>query len=711
MKNLKKALGIGNRASHRKQSGVATILVILMIGVGLVAVSVGTMHTMRNTQERQLVAHAQVNAQAGAWAAVEAVRQVLGTLTQAQLTALNNNVTWNISGVDGFTQSALIMDVAAPPANEKAFKVKAQVTAVATAGQSSSTVEVVYAVTPGAAPQDFTLNGILDFYNDLNVGGGINLVVPGGANFNVDGDFTATSVGISGNSLGKIRVTGDVVLGSAVDASEVHGRNITLQGAASVKVAKAFGIPADEGGTKPPANPTDAQKKAATCCGNISMTGGTKAEALYANGDITLGGSGVPIVEARGGVSATGGGASHGTIKARKNIDITQGSAATSLDSLANIGLAGDFSVPVVNAKNNIVCNANGWKAYPSLRAGGTITGCNTNNVANNHALLVPAPEYSPMQKIDPVTLIQPMVDAWALESAANYAFSYDGTHLMVRIRSVNGITDGNYYVKAKTANNPREYICSTLSGGYCADGTITLCNSFSPNNGCFTASKSQGVTTLNINGKSLPPGVVWVKGHLTLANGVYYNTFIATGNIETQGSTVSYALNYAAAYRTVPTNTNEARKNAVCKNEFTEVVTEFASLYPTNYCSTTRVYTPNALGNIGLLSGGYDPSDAANTPTKTKYFGGKIKLGASNIISGSIVAGDLLETGGQTTIYGYISAAGLKLSDSDNILGGSTTVDVTNLPEGYDPTKIPDMSGGAAGVTAESKVLWSRYL
>jgi hypothetical protein len=37
--------------------------------------------------------------------------------------------------------------------------------------------------------------------------------------------------------------------------------------------------------------------------------------------------------------------------------------------------------------------------------------------------------------------------------------------------------------------------------------------------------------------------------------------------------------------------------------------------------------------------------------------------------------------------------------------------VDVTNLPEGYKPNEIPDMSGGAAGVLAEARVLWSRYL
>lgn len=697
----------------RRQSGAATILVILMIGVGLVTVSLGTLHSIRSTQERQLAAHAQVNAQSGAWAAVEVVRQYLGTLTAEQIAGLGKNQPWTISGTEGLTQAAVITDVIAPAASTTAYRVNAQVTATAVAAQSSSVIEVVYEVTPGKAPENFTLNGILDFYNDLNVGGGITLNVPGGANFNVDGDFTATSVGISGNSLGKVRVTGDIVLGSAVDASEIQGRNITLQGSAAVKVAKAFGTPLSEGGTKPPSGATDAQKKAATCCGNISMSGGTKAEALYANGDITLAASGVPIVEARGSVNVSGGGANHGSIKAGKNIDVTAGTSAASLAALGNIGLSGDFSVPSVNAKGNIVCNANGWKNYPSLNAGGTITGCNTGTPANNHAALSPAPGFPLMEKLSPVTLVQPRVDAWTLQAAANYAFDFDGTNLKVTIKNINGITNDTYYVKARNSGNPREYICKVLDGGYCAGSTITLCHGFSENNSCFEATQTAGVTSLKINGKSFPPGVVWVKGNLVLANGHYYNTFVATGSIITQGATVSYALNYAAAYRIDPTNTAESKKNAICKNEFESgyKTASFDGLYPTNYCAADGKYTGNALGNIGMLAGGFDPTDPANATTKSKYSGGLIKLDASNTIYGSIVAGDLLETGGSTVVYGYISAAGLKLSDADNKLGGSTKVDVTNLPEGYKPDEIPDMSGGGAGVTAESKVLWSRYL
>lgn len=691
--------------SLRKQRGVATILVILMIGVGLVSVSLGTLHTVRSTQERQLVAHAQVNAQAGVWAAVDVVRQYLQTLSAIQLGGLDINQPWSITGTEGLTQSVTIVNVAAPTAPSITYRITAHVKATAVAAQSSSVVEVVYEVTPGSAPQQFELNGVLDFYNDLNVGGDITLNVPGGANFNVDGDFTAKSASINGIGLGRLAVTGDVELGSAVDAAEIWGRNIILKGSASVKEAYAFGTPVAEGGTVAGGG---ISAKAATCCGNVSMDGAAAALGVHANGDVTLNGKGVPVVESRGTVNVTSGGVTHGTITARQNIVVTGGNGATSLHAGGNISLSGSFISSDINAIGNITCGNAWWPAYPSLRAGGTIMSCNNGSSGNNHPNLSPPPLVPVMPKLPAVTLSRPVVDAWPLRSAANYAFEFNGTHLTVAVSNVNGITDGVYYVKG-TSNNPREYLCKAVASGFCSEPVVQLCNGYSANNGCFSTVTEDGVTTLTIAGKSMPPGVVWFNGNLMLSNGIYYNTFVATGNIATGGSFVSYALNYAAAYKASPSDTN--RKNAVCKNEFDESVksNDFATLYPTNYCGSDGKYTPNALGNIGLLAGGYDPT--VNPDAKLIYSGGFIELGASNSIYGTVVAGNLLKTGGNTKVYGYISAAGLQVSDADNNLGGSTMVDVTDLPEGYKPNEIPDMSGGAAGVLAEARVLWSRYL
>lgn len=700
---LKRVSRRWSAVSMHRQRGVATILVILMIGVGLVSVSLGTLHTVRSTQERQLVAHAQVNAQAGVWAAVDVVRQYLQTLSAIQLGGLDLNQPWAITGTEGLTQSVTIVGITPPLAPAITYRITAHVKATAVAAQSSSVVEVVYEVTPGSAPQQFELNGVLDFYNDLNVGGNITLNVPGGANFNVDGDFTAQSASVSGIGLGRLAVTGDVELGSAVDAAEIWGRNITLKGSAAVKQAYAFGTPIDEGGTVAGGSIT---AKAATCCGNFTMSGGTSAEGVHANGNVDMKGNGVPLVEARGNVDVTNT-VPAGVVKARKNLTARGWDNTTSYEAGGDIFLVGGSVAAQISATGSITCS-NSWQSYPSLRAGGAISNCNPGAPSKNHPNLNPAPIFVPMPKLPPVTLSRPVVDAWPLRSAANYAFELSGGHLTVVVSNVNGIANGTYYVKG-TSNNPREYLCKGVVGGFCSEPVVQLCNGYSANNGCFSTATTNGVTTLTIAGKSMPPGVIWFNGNLMLSNGIYYNTFVATGNIATGGSFVSYALNYAAAYKASPSDT--IRKNAVCKNEFDASVksNDFASLYPTNYCGSDGKYTPNALGNVGLLAGGYNP--AVNPDANLIYSGGFIELGASNSIYGTVVAGNLLKTGGSTKVYGYISAAGLQVSDADNNLGGSTTVDVTNLPEGYKPNEIPDMSGGAAGVLAEARVLWSRYL
>ena len=700
---IKRRARLISAARAHGQRGVATILVILMVGVGLVTVSLGTLHTVRSAQERQLAAHAQINSQAGVWAAVDVVRQYLETLSAPQLTTLDLNQPWTITGTEGLAQSVTIKQVAAPVAPSVTYRITAQVQATATAAKSSSVLEVVYEVTPGTAPDSFELNGILDFYNDLNVGGGIVLNVPGGANFNVDGDFKAESASISGIGVGRLSVTGDIVLGSAVDAKEVWGRNITLNGSASVNDAYAFGTPVDEGGTVAGGGIT---AKAATCCGNFTMSGGTSAVGVHANGNVEAKGNGVPLIEARGNVDVTNT-VLNGVIKARKNLTARGWDKTTSYEAGGDIFLVGGSVAAGVTATGSIICS-NSWQTYPSLRAGSAITNCNPGTPANNHPNLKPAPVVVEMAKLPPVQLSRPTVNAWPLRASANYAFEYLGGHLMVTVKNVNGIVDDTYYVKGKS-NNPREYLCKAVVNNQCSQPVVPFCNGYSANNACFSVATTGGVSTLTIAGKSMPPGVVWFNGSLHLSNGIYYNTFLATHNISTGGSFVSYALNYAAAYKTNPSDS--LRKNAVCKNEFDSSVltTEFATLYPTNYCDSAGVYTPNALGNIGMLAGGYDP--ATNPTSNSVYSGGYINLGASNSIFGTVVAGNLLNTGGSTKIYGYISAAGLQMSDADNNLGGSTMVDVTNLPDGYTPNEIPDMSGGTPGVTAEAKVLWTRYL
>ncbi len=775
MKTIKAALGIGvRRAGQRKQTGVATILVILMVGVGLVAVSVGTMHTMRNSQERQLVAHSQVNAQAGAWAAVEAVRKLLGTLTAEQLAGLVKNNEWTISGtgVEGLTQMAVVTDITPPASSsEKDYKIKAQISSVATAGQSSSTIEVVYEVRPGATPTPFELTGVLDFYNDLEMSGEMNLKSPdAGLSFNVDGDFNATSLSITGSGLKKMAVTGNITVGSNIKVEELWAKNVTIVGGASATKVFAFGDP----------DATDD-----TCCGNVRMTGGTGVTQINANGSVDSGGGGVDEINARRNISITRGGSNHKRLTAGGTVTNTSGGNITEfIKSIGNVTLSGvtmtgspgvlskgnvtnsgSATVSKITALGTVTVNANGtvdniksgsnifltnvgtktveavgdvictlgYTEYLNIKAGGMIKDCKPSSVttiypgwSSGGKVDTPVVDITIPEKVPPITLDQPKVNAWLLRSEANYALEINADGLpQVTVKSVKGVADGAYFLRAvQGSGTSREFLCKTLTSDktLCAaksdsNPVHAFCYGESDKNSCISFTVADGTSIdakgekirdkFTIGGKTLVPGVVWIKGDVVLNNGTYYNTIIATGNVSTSGAVVSYALNYAAAYEKLSSGSS---KNAVCKLDYanTAAAKAFEGQYPTNYCVGDK-YTSSPVGNIGILAGGYNTADAS---AGSLYSGGYINLAASNAIYGTVVSGNILETGGSTHVYGYISAAGLKQNeDEKNKLTQSTTVDLTNLPEGYDPTKIPDMSGGSSGTTAKSEVLWSRYL
>lgn len=722
MKSLKAALGIGvYRKVHSRQKGVATILVILMIGVGVIAVSAGTLHTLRNTQERQLVAQSQVNAQAGAWAAVEVVRKLLGTLDKQQLATLDANTTWGITGTEGLTQSALIKTITPPVGTAAEFKITAEVSAIAAAGQSSSTIEVVYSVTPAGTPGIYNLAGALDFYNDLVASGGIILDAPSrGLDFNVDGDFNATSLSITGTGLRNVSVTGSVTMDSDVHAELLRARNVTINGGATARVIEAFGKPVGDPGS---VGTETSKAKGDTCCGTVRLNSWGASWAKDANGASLK-----PDVRANGLVYSAGAGASK--IAARRSVSLTSGGAVHGdITTLVDLTVTGNGNgIGVIHAGRNVTINAT---PTASISAVGTVTcsGAVAHNISAGqidpacikgvHSIgAATAPQ---VNELPPVTLTQPKVDAYTLKGAANYAIEFVGNKVQVTVKNVNGLQDGIYYI-GSYGSYVREYLCTHLEANsankcdaskhamasakpFCVNSTVAA----PEHDKCFSFDST--TKTMSLSGSfpnmAIPTGVIWIDGSFNLATGPFFNTFIATKNITTSGQLATYAINYAAAYdnKTPPSN-------AVCKNQYgTATYTAFNGLYPTNFCSSSGVFTPSPIGNLGLLAGGYDPVDNPNG-AKSVYSGGVITLAAGNEVFGTVAAGNLLKTSGNTTIHGFISAAGLQQAPNvTNNLGGRTEVNLNNLPNTYTPGEIPDMSGGGAGVTAQSIVLWSRYL
>jgi hypothetical protein len=670
-------------ASRFVQRGAATILVLSMIGVGLVAVSLGTLHTVRGTQERQLAAHAQVNAQAAVWATVDVARQYLQTLQPAPLAGLALNSPWTIGGNPALEQSVTIVGITAPVGAATGYRITAHVVARAIAAQSSSAVEVVYEVTPAVGGGNVLLNGVLDFYNDLDLTGGIVMKVPGGANINVDGDFDAR--GSVEGGLGTIAVTGNVTVASSIDAQELRGKNVAITGGSTAKRIYAFGEP-------DATNPDD-------CCGNVTMSGGTGVEVIQANGSVTLGGGDVLLtVDALRDITVSRGGSKHGTLTAGRDIAVNNGDSIAATRSVRNTSINTGAAIPVILAKGSVTCNS--WRVYPSITAGGAINNCKVGAIfAPNKS---PSPDIVLMTKVPKVVMSQPVVDAWAVRATANYIFEYRDGARKVKVQNVNGIPNGDYFLSTYSETSDREYLCSAINAqGKCsnpatASAAKTICNGFSLQNSCF--SYNPGTRQWTIRGRNLAPGVVWFEGSVDIGSGEYYNTFVASENISSSGSLKTYAL-------------NQAGYQIVCNNVFpVNPNTAFSGLYPTNFCNVGEgKMIPNSLGNIALLAGGYNPANNSDG-TKSVYTGGYITLRAGNYINGTVLAGNLLSTSGSTYIYGYVSASGLKnLESEENTMGGSTTIDLTGIPNGADPGKVPDMSGSPQ--QPSSVVLWSRYL
>ncbi|HET7866956.1 MAG TPA: hypothetical protein VFL86_21355, partial [Burkholderiaceae bacterium] len=280
-------------------------------------------------------------------------------------------------------------------------------------------------------------------------------------------------------------------------------------------------------------------------------------------------------------------------------------------------------------------------------------------------------------------TIQIPKIDAYAYRSAANYQFDRDSSgRTVVTVSQVNGVPDGTYYLTGNA--DKQDYLCTgpSYAAGSCP---AKICEGYSDYNSCFDYSGG----TWSINGKTMAPGVAWFKGNLSAGVGTYYNSFIATGNITTAGANITKAVNYAG-----PGSSVVPKVDAVCINS------RFGSLYPLNFCTGTggATFVSNPPGNIAFAAGGM---------VGTTYVGGRIDLTASNDVYGDVLAGDLVVTGGSTTVHGVILATRQGSNTGNSGFGASTRIDLTNLPSTFHP-------GGDGPPTTNpppsARLLWSRY-
>lgn len=669
-------MSVINKKSPKTQSGFATILVVLLVGLAVAASALGTAYYINTSQRTLVSSHALTNAQSGAWSGVEIFRKYLLSREETDLTKLNGeNLVLNVQGgkelkINNITSSQT-------STNPNIYRVSAKVQNISDNSAASATVQAVYEISftnenpnnNGNSGNVTTFPSAMNFYGDLNADGGITMSNVGEhAVVNVTGNFS-TRTGLTG--IKELKVMGDVnISGGGITGLEniYSNGNVTLNASGTTNLVSAKG--------------------------EVKTSGGVTAKDIYADGDVTYGSSGTSnSIDTKGSITVSGG-ATINKATAGKKINVSNGTINTSLAN-SDINYAVWNSLKTSKSGGTFYCTSPWWNSYTSISAV-SFSNCPT-DTSKLIKLAAGTQVAFPTGALATVSLNQkPIINASYYETQANYTLSLNNQNqIMVYVRSVNGVTEGSYHLAKLKKDNKQSwgYLCKTVdSNNFCTSNVVA---NFGNEKGYVNEiiTYSNGVWTVNDNQQSvnsIASGIVFFKGSLKLVMGKYVNTFISTGNIEYGTSITLTAPNYADASQT-------------CGSTY----------YPTpnNLCSSKTTLTLASLANIALLAGSC--TDASTIEKcSASYNGGDIVLKSSATILGNIIAGNKLDTSGQTVVKGSILAAALGQNNGSK-LGGYTNIDFNGTTE--DKTTITLPSGESSGdeskaSTERVKIKWARY-
>lgn len=708
--------------TRRAQAGFINVLLVMLAGMGALALTAVGMHSIRSAQDQQTSLHANTQAVTRAWDGVEVVRRYLSLLTAAELQVLHAGplAVTGLANVDAKIVSSALAGTE--------YRVIADVTG--TGVGTNATVRVMFAVPSAGAPPPPPpppppLNGDggadvtakLHINGDLNMTGGIEVL---GENRElwVSGNVDlGNGGGASVQTITKLCAGGNVSIGSSVFVNEIcTNGNLLMTGGATAGLAQVKGSVTLQNNAA--GNNFNAAVATVKANGNVSLEGNaTVVDYLETQGDVVVksGGNLAKTVNAQGNVdylSSLGGGNAalsnlNILINANGNVLYKGPNYNTVINTQGNAMLSENGNVQTLTAQGNITLNGTWWVGVQgTVKGGGNFSYVNGNVayagsvkgnispapdgtrvlITQDAALDVSVPKVT-VADIDFPAPEAPTVDVYTLKASANYVFTYEDGKRKVAVKNVSGVADGSYYLGTvyRSYNNYPDHLCTSVnSSGMCPESewytARTLCQGYSPQNGCIEA-PSAWSNKWSLNGRSLAPGVVWFDRDLNLGVGVYFNTFAVAGNINTSGSTKVYAPNYAG-YSVVCSDTgigNYSYNNGPLTRDF-----RLTGMYPSQFCDfAAQKYTSNSVGNAALIAGGYKVPGT--------YTGGLIALDAANEIYGNVLAGDRLTTSGGTTVHGIILVSGLGTTTSGwnntraNTWSGKTVIDLRNTPSTFD--------------------------
>lgn len=709
------------------QSGIATILMVMLVGIGVTATAFGVMHGMRSTQEKQIATHAITHAQAGLWTGVEALRRYLGEIDDTALTELNGTVSLPIALSSGGFGSLTAKNITVSTTGG-VHRVSAQIVNNHTDAKSTATVGVVFEVNPSDCASCVVLSAALDFHDDLRGTNDINFDQP--VTINVDGDINFSNIDIT--SLTALNATGSITLNSSVDVSAIRSNG-------DVSISKStVGTIFSKGNVT---LATEAQADVIKADGNINLLNEFGTQSVQSRSNITVGGeTGNHTLISAG-----------GSVEVQANAGAKYANNINSLHSVGKVTVASDAAqINAIKSENDLACPLASWTGFGQIDLSGVLDPSCADIIAAL-ALQDPTDANRPIKvsssvNVDVVAPVQPFampileVDVFKLKQDANYVVSYDGTNISVAVFNINGEVDGTVYKVGRHSSGKLDALCETVVSGNCtcsgAGCTIPekyLCLGYALAENCIEYSGG----TFTLSGTGIAPGIWWIDGNVSSVNGFNNATLLATGNITSTGHYRGAAVNYGAE---PPNYDLEGRDKSLRTTPYQEICdvagsglqeaashmisdyhNRFVDRYPSNLCDkATTTYFPIPTGNIALAAGGIRP--VADGGDGTTYLGGDISLGANTQVYGITLAGGYFESRDNAAYFGYVLSAAqgvLRATGAEkNLLSGNTRVILDSESEFYSPNETTNMGSAppcsGAGCpptsTEKSKLLWSRY-
>ncbi|QIC64965.1 DUF342 domain-containing protein [Acinetobacter schindleri] len=353
--------------TFKKQQGMATILLVLLIGITVMLITATVARALTTKKEAATAAHAQTNAQIMGWAGVSAFREYLFERAKINISNIPELRGRSISlQTEENTQQVVVknIEVLGCLAQGSPCTVSADISANNLSSQAATTIRAIYNIvlTEGTVP---TINqeSVISFGGNT-VFSGSTLIESESPNakltMNVEGSLTLNLLFETKNiSELNINATDDVYIDCGYRNCGEALINVTTRGKVTLLTGDNFGNIRALGTVS---LQTGAIAKNIQSIGDITLSGNSKADNLETMGNVTLSWASVKDVKANGWVSMNTS-AKAGKIESNKDVTLWTGSQAQDIYAKNEVELHTNTSANNIKAGGNVLVTGAGARA------------------------------------------------------------------------------------------------------------------------------------------------------------------------------------------------------------------------------------------------------------------------------------------------------------------------------------------------------------